>query len=301
VAGPGQVVIDVAVAPTLFVETQIRRGWGREWFHATPPYVPGAGVAGCVRTVGNGVAADWVGQRVVADMPDGGGYAERAIAPVEGLIRVPAALGLPEAAALMHDGRTALALAGDAQIRADDRVLVLAAGGGLGILLVQLARAAGARVIAAAGDKQKLRLAHKLGADVSVDYSEPGWPERVKEATHGEGPNVVFDGAGAEIGRAAFEITARGGQFSAHGAPAGAFAAIDLVEAERRGVTVRGIEAARRPLAEARQLMQQALVEGAAGRLRPVIGLTLPLERAAEAHAAIEARAVVGKTLLVIR
>lgn len=298
VAGPGQVVVDVSVAPVLFVETQIRRGWGREYFAVKPPYVPGVGMAGQVISVGEGVDPGWVGRQVVATTT--GGYAEQTVIPAEGLIPVPDGLGLREAAALLHDGTTALGLAEGARIRPGEWVLVVAVGGGLGILLVQLAHAAGARVIGAARGKRKLDLARELGADAVVDYSEPDWPERVREATGGAGPDVVFDGVGGQIGRAAFEVTARGGRFSRHGAPSGAFAAIDPQEAKRHGVTVRGIEHVQFAPADAKRLAERALSEAAAGRIRPVIGQTFPLERAADAHAAIEARGVIGKTLLLI-
>ncbi len=98
-------------------------------------------------------------------------------------------------------------------------MLVLGAGSGLGILLVQLAHGAGAQVIGAAGGKQKLDLAKELGADAIVDYTESSWSEQVLAITGGFGPDMVFDGVGGEIGKAAFEITALGGRFSAHGAP----------------------------------------------------------------------------------
>jgi len=300
VAGPGQVVIGVSVAPVLMLDAQIRGGWGDEWFGVKPPYVPGAGVAGEVISAGENVDSGWIGRRVVADTGEGGGYAEQTVAPAEGLIPVPDRLGLPEAAALLHDGRTALGLAEAAQAQPGEWVLVTAAGGGLGVLLVQLAHAAGARVIGAARGKEKLDLAREFGTDAVVDYSEPGWPERVLEATGGAGADVVFDGVGGRIGGAAFEVTARGGRFSAHGAPSGGFAEIDPQEAQRRGVTVRGIEQVQFAPADAKRLAERALSEAAAGRIRPVIGQTFPLERAADAHAAIEARGVIGKTLLLI-
>ncbi len=300
VAGPGQVVIGVSVAPVLMLDAQIRGGWGDEWFGVKPPYVPGAGVAGEVISAGENVDSGWIGRRVVADTGEGGGYAEQTVAPAEGLIPVPDRLGLPEAAALLHDGRTALGLAEAAQAQPGEWVLVTAAGGGLGVLLVQLAHAAGARVIGAARGKEKLDLAREFGTDAVVDYSEPGWPERVLEATGGAGADVVFDGVGGRIGGAAVEVTARGGRFSAHGAPSGGFAEIDPQEAQRRGVTVRGIEQVQFAPADAKRLAERALSEAAAGRIRPVIGQTFPLERAADAHAAIEARGVIGKTLLLI-
>lgn len=221
-AGPGQVVVGVSVADVLFLETQLRSGWGGEYFAVEPPYVPGDGVAGEVISIGEGADPNWVGRHVVDRTSELDGYAERAVVPAEGLIQVPDELGLPEAAALLHNGPTALGLFENAGVRPQEWVLVTAAGGGLGILLVQLARAAGARVLAAARGGRKLDLSRELGAKVVVDYSEPGWPERVREANGGAGPQVVFDGVGGKIGGAAFGVTARGGRFSTHGAPRGA-------------------------------------------------------------------------------
>lgn len=302
VARPGQVVVDVAVADTLFVDTQIRRGWGREHFTVQPPYVPGNGVAGIVSSVGDVVDPDWIGRRVVAHTGERGGhggYVERAVVSADAIVAVPAGLDLPDATAVLHDGPTAIELVDNAGIQPREWVLVLAAGGGLGILLVQLVHAAGGRVIAAARGRRKLDLVRRLGAAVVVDYSEPDWAKRVLDATGGTGPDVVFDSAGGELGRAAFDITARGGRFSAHGAPSGGFTAIDPYEAQRRRVTVRGIEQVQFAPADLKRMTERAMSEAAAGRIAPVIGQTFPLEKAADAHAAIESRDVVGKTLLV--
>jgi NADPH2:quinone reductase len=297
VAGPGEVVIGVSVPDVLFVDTQIRRGLHRKYFMVEPPYVPGAGVAGEVVSIGAGVDPGWLGGRVAA-APERGGYAEQAVASLKALIPVPDRLGLREAAALLHDGRTAIGLVESARIRPQEWVLVVAACGGLGILLVQLARAAGAQVIGAARGQRKLDVAREFGAEAVVDYTQPAWTELVREATGGPGPDVVFDGVGGQIGQAAFAITAHGGRFSAHGAPSGGFAEIDAQEAKRRAVTVRGIQHVQFAPAEGRRLTERALSEAAAGRIRPLIGQTFSLERAAEAHAAIEARAVIGKSLL---
>jgi NADPH2:quinone reductase len=300
VAGLRQVVVDVSDVPLLFIDTQIRSGMARDWFPTVPPYVPGAGVAGRVSAVGNGVNADWVGQPAVASSAEGGGYVERAVVAVDDLIAVPEGLGIAEGAALLHDGRTAVGLIDQAHVRAEEWVLVLGAGGGLGSLLVQLAHSAGARVIGAARGKQKPDLAEELGADALVDYSQSDRLEQVLAITNGDGADMVFDGVGGEIGVAAFEITARDGRFSSHGAPSGGFAQIDAKEADERHITVRGIEHVQFAPADGKRLTERAMAEAVAGRIRPVIGQTFPLERAAEAHAAIEGRDVIGKTLLVI-
>lgn len=177
VAGPGEVVIAVAVAPVLFLDTQIRAGMWRDWFPVRPPYVPGSGVAGTVVSIGTGVKSAWAGRRVVASTP-AGGYLEQAVMPTGQLIPVPERVGLAEAAALLHDGRTAFALVQATLPRADEWVLVVGAAGGLGVLLVQLAHQAGARVIGAARGEKKLALITEIGADAVVDYSGPDWAAR---------------------------------------------------------------------------------------------------------------------------
>lgn len=299
-AGPGHAVVSVSVADILFLETMLRSGWGGEYFKMKPPYVPGFGVAGTVRAVGEGVDASWVGRRVASHTQHGGGCAELAVVRADRMIAIPEGLGDREAAALLHDGPTALSLMDAAKIRRDQVVLVMAAAGGLGILLVQLAHAAGARVIGAARGPQKLRVVEEMGADEVVDYSESDWTDRVHQLTDGRGVDVVFDGAGGALGAAAFGLTAPGGQFSAHGAPSGGFASVDLRLAEERGITVRGIQNVQLPDAELRRLTERVLAEAVAGHLRPVIGRTFPLAEAASAHAAIGAREIVGKALLVV-
>ncbi|WP_438870697.1 zinc-binding dehydrogenase [Paractinoplanes ovalisporus] len=300
VAGPGQAVVDVAVAGISFVETQIRRGVDK--WHERPrlPYVPGGLVAGQVSAVGADVDSAWLGRRVVAGTGETGGFAERAVAQADALFPVPDDLGLQEAVALFSDGSTALGLVETAKVSPDEWVLVEAAAGGVGSLLVQLARAAGARVVGTARGGRKLDLIRTLGADAVVDYSEPDWTDRVLDATGGAGPDVVFDGVGGEIGRAAFEATARGGRFSVHGAASGEVTAVDPARASMKDVTVIGIEQLFDFGPQVAQWAQRMMELAAEGVVRPFIGQTFPLERAAEAHAAIEKRTAVGKTLLLM-
>jgi NADPH2:quinone reductase len=300
-AGPGQVVIATVAADVLLVDTMIRAGRGVDFFPVRPPYVPGNGVAGQVVAVGDGVDRSWTGRAAVARTGaagGSGGYAERAVVPAADLIPVPPGLGPHGAAALLHDGATAFGLLELAVIKPGEWVLVTAAGGGMGVLLVQLARAAGGRVIGAARGRAKLDLVRDQGAEAALDYSEPGWTARVRELTAGRGADAVFDGAGGRLGQAAFEVTAPGGRFSAHGMSDGGFARLDAQEAARRGITVYGIEQHQHQPATFRRLAAAALAQAAAGRLQPVIGQTFPLDRAVDAHAALEARATLAKTLL---
>jgi NADPH2:quinone reductase len=295
VAGAGQVVVDVELASIHFVETQVRAGRSPNPAMAPSlPAVPGNGVGGVVAEVGPGVDRALLGTTVITATGGSGGYAERATAGAEGLIAVPDGVALADAVALLADGRTALALLRTAGVRPGETVLVEAAAGGVGSLLVQLARGAGARVVAAAGDPRKLEIAGGLGASACVDYSTPGWAGGV-----GEEVDVVFDGVGGDVAREAFGLLRAGGRFCAFGLSSGTFAPISDAEAAARGVTV--IRGFRVSPEESVALAREALAEAAAGRLRPLVGQTFPLERAADAHAAIESRATVGKTLLIVR
>lgn len=143
VAGPDEVVIAVDHIDTLFVQTQIRAGAFGEYFDVAPPYVPGGGVSGTVVSTGAEVdPAVWAGRRVIAAV-DPGSYASLAAVPVDHLVPVPDAVGLREAAALVHDAVTALALLDLTALKAGETVLITGASGGMGTLLVQLARSRG--------------------------------------------------------------------------------------------------------------------------------------------------------------
>ncbi|WP_089958758.1 zinc-binding dehydrogenase [Lentzea xinjiangensis] len=297
VAGPGQVVVGLVAADVIFLDTLLRRGWGLEFFPTHPPYVPGGGGAGHVLSVGEGVDPAWVGRHVIARGP--GGYAERIAFPAEDLVAVPDGLDPLRAAAVVHDGVTALNFARRAGIREGERVLVAAATGGAGSLLVQLARDAGARVVAAARGEEKLALARELGAELAVDYSSDGWQQQVRDAVGGV--DLAFDGAGGPLGRAVFETVVPGGRFLTYGTSDG-FADIDPMAAEQRQVRVDT------PLAEGppspalvRELLAEALSLVARGRIRPVIGATYPLAQAEKAHRSLEERTTLGKSLLEIQ
>jgi NADPH:quinone reductase len=291
-AEPDEVVIEVEFASVTFVETQVRAGRPpHPSMLPTLPAILGNGVGG---TVSEG--SPWAGRQVVASLNGTGGYAERAVSPVARLIGIPDGLATRDAVALLADGRTALALVRHADLRAGETVLVEAAGGGVGTLLVQIARRAGARVVALAGQPRKLALARDLGADVTVDYSHDGWERQVRDLA-GQ-VDVVFDGVGGDIGLAAFGLLGAGGRFCPFGMASGSFAPVPPDLARDRQVTVRaGAGGSPEELAE---LARTALAEAAAGRLRPVVGQEFELAEAARAHAAIEARQTVGKTLLAV-
>ena len=290
--GPGQALIEVVFANITFVETQFRAN-GVGPFKPELPMIPGNGVGGLVTAVGPGADAALVGRRVVSGTGGSGGYAERVAVDAAGVVQVPDGMELDTAVALMADGRTAVLLVRRAEVRGGERVLVEAAAGGVGILLCQLARAAGAQVVAAAGGPRKVQVARDQGADVAVDYLEPGWTDAVGDV------DVVFDGVGGDTARAAFDLLDPGGRMVSFGLASGAWASVPEDAAAERGVTI--VRLPRATPEELRAATETALAEGAAGRLRPVIGQRFPLDRAGAAHAAIESRATIGKTLLVAR
>jgi NADPH:quinone reductase len=295
VPGPVQALVDVDLASITFVETQVRAG--RPPNTAMLPRLPailGNGVGGVVAAVGADADPGLAGRRVITTTGGSGGYAERAVAETSWRIEVPEELSLADAVALLADGRTAVALARAAGLLPGQTILVEAAAGGVGSLLVQLARNAGARVVAAAGGQRKVNVAAGLGADVAVDYSLPGWADQVRAAAGAV--DVVFDGVGGEPGRTALGLLRDGGRFCAFGMASGSFAQLTGDGAAGRGIEV--IRGAPVGPAQMRELSAEALALAAAGRLKPLVGQTFPLDRAAEAHAAIEARATIGKTLL---
>ena len=309
-AGAGEAVVSVGAANVMFLDTLIRSGWGRDYFPERPPYVPGGGVAGTVAAVGAGVDPERVGVDVLAETggrdPEtgrgrdaAGGYAERALVSAATLRRIPAGVRQHDALAVFADGPTALSVAAAAEYAPGQRVLILAATGGAGSLGVQLARNAGAEVIAAVSGPRKQELARSLGAAHAVDYTAPGWIGHVRALVGAAGVDTVIDGAGGAKGEAAFPLTAEGGRFITYGSAEGAFSEADASEAKRRNIAVTGLFDLDLGGADGhRRAVEESLRLIADGQLAPHIGQTFPLDQAAEAHRALESRTALGKVLL---
>jgi NADPH2:quinone reductase len=177
VPGPGQVRVAVAAAGVHLIDTSIRKGVvGGPFPLPRLPMTPGREVAGVVDVVGDGVGSEWLGRRVVAHLGQAsGGYAELAVAPVRSLHEVPVDLPFGQAVAMIGTGRTVLAVLEMADLKPDDVVVVSAAAGGMGALLVQAAKNVGAYVVGLAGGPEKVALVRGLGADEVVDYRGDGW------------------------------------------------------------------------------------------------------------------------------
>ena len=300
-AGPGQVRIAVAAAGVHLIDTTIRAGVQRGPMPLPDlPAIPGREVAGVVDALGPQVDARWLGRRVVAHLgPASGGYAELAVREADALHPVPDGLADDAAVAMIGTGRTALAVLEVARLTDQDVVLVTAAAGGLGSLLVQAARNAGAAVVGVAGGAAKVARVRQLGVTVAVDYSAPDWSDAVREALDGREVTVTLDGVGGTLGRGALELLGVGGRLILFGWSSGEATELSVDDLYSRGLTVSaaiGARIARRP-GGLRDLEERALAAAADGSLAPLVQ-RFALAQAAAAHSAIENRATVGKTVL---
>ncbi|PNG16781.1 zinc-binding dehydrogenase [Streptomyces cahuitamycinicus] len=302
VPGPGQVRIAVHAAGVHLLDAALREGMpGGPAAEPTPlPTIPGREVAGVVESLGAGVAESWLGKQVVAHLgfvP--GGYAELAVTEAERLHEIPANLDFAQAVAMIGTGRTAMGILQFADLGPDSVVVVPAAAGGLGTLLVQYARNAGATVVGLAGGPEKTARVQAGGADLAVDYKEPGWPAKVRAHLGGRTATIVFDGVGGDIAREAVALLGPGGKhivfgWSGEGIRDGGPYLVDGVSEEVLGPVMLGKAAGPDPL---RTLELRALAEAAAGRLTPAVQ-RFPLSEAAAAHRALETRGTTGKVVL---
>ncbi|AXG79413.1 zinc-binding dehydrogenase [Streptomyces paludis] len=322
VPGPGQVRIAVAAAGVHLVDTALREGiqLGPMPAPTTLPTIPGREVAGTVESLGAGVARSWLGKRVVTHLgmvP--GGYAELAVADTTRLHEIPEVLDEAAAVAMIGTGRTTMGILQFTDLGAGDIVLVTAAAGGIGTLLVQYAKNVDAVVIGLAGGPAKVARVTENGADLAVDYTAPDWPERVRTylggmydgtqhlSTHNGDRRaaVVFDSVGGAIGRAAVELLGKGGKhvvfgWSGKGPHDGTPLTFTPEELAERGITsetVLGPVMLDKAGGDIRTLEDRALAEAEAGRLRPAVQ-RFPLADAARAHRALETRGTMGKVVL---
>jgi NADPH2:quinone reductase len=194
---PGEVVIEVEAAALNFFDILLCRGEYQE--KPELPFTPGGEVSGTVREVGESVGMQ-AGQHVIATPPlPRGGFAEEVAVPASSVFPIPESMPFENAAALPITYQTAhVALHHRARLKAGETVLVHAGAGGVGSAAIQLAKAAGARVIATAGGPEKGEICRKLGAEIAIDYREENFIEVVKEATEGRGADVVFDPVGGD-------------------------------------------------------------------------------------------------------
>ncbi|MEV5882600.1 zinc-binding dehydrogenase [Streptomyces sp. NPDC052020] len=299
--GPGQVRVAVRAAGVHLLDTALREGM-RGPLPELPalPTVPGREVAGVVDALGEGAPGTWLGKRVVAHLGFApGGYAELAVTDAGRLHEIPANLDFAQAVAMIGTGRTTMGIVQFAEVGPDSVALVPAAAGGIGTLLVQYAKNAGATVIGLAGGPEKTARVAAGGADLAVDYKDPAWPHKVRAHLGGRTVTIVFDGVGGDAAREAVALLGPGGKhlvfgWSAEGLRGGEPYLVDGVSEQVLGPVMLHKAGGADPM---RTLELRALTEAARGRLTPAVH-RFPLAEAAAAHRALENRGTTGKVVL---
>jgi len=295
--GPGQLVVEVRLAGVAFGDVIVRSGR----YPLPLPWIPGLEVAGQVVAAGPDADESLIGQTVVATTAgQRGGYAERAKVTAAYTFPVPDGLDLDVALAVFQAGALARGLLSAMRLRASDTVLITAAAGRIGSLLVQTAKAAGATVIGAAS-REKLAAVKEFGADHAINYGAAGWPDQVRELTGGRGATLVLDAVGGATTASALAAVADGtGRVGLYGYASGTWPTLDIQAVTRRGLTLSGPlgMVIRESDARQRDDAEQALAAAARGELTPRIHARFPLDRAADAHRELEARRSVGAIVL---
>ncbi|MCA9971837.1 MAG: quinone oxidoreductase [Anaerolineales bacterium] len=295
--GPDEVRVKIEAAGVNYIDTYHRRGQ----YAQDRPFTPGMEGGGVVDTVGAGVLTLAPGDRVAYAMQIGA-YAECAIVPASRLVTLPDGVSTELAAAVMLQGMTAHYLTHSAYpIQSGDTVLVHAAAGGVGLLLVQLAKLRGARVIGTTSTPEKAALARAHGADEVILYTETDFETAVRDLTKDEGVHAVYDGVGKDTFRRGLDCLRPRGYMVLYGQASGPVAPIDPQILNQKGSLFLTRPSLRHYAADQAELTRRAEdLFGwiAAGELRVHVGRTYPLADAAAAHADLEGRRTTGKLLL---
>lgn len=300
--GQGEVLIKVAAAAINRPDVLQRQGK-----YPPPPGAPdtlGLDVAGTVVAVGPGVSSPKVGEQVCA-LVAGGGYAEYAVAPAPQCMPVPKGFSMAEAASLPETYFTVWTNVFDrGRLKAGETFLVHGGASGIGTTAIQLAKAMGARVFATAGTAEKCAACEKLGAEKAVNYKTEDWVEIIKQATGGEGVDVILDMVGGDYTPKNLELLRTEGRVVQIAFLRGNKTQIDLNPIMRKRLTLTGSTLRPRSVAEkgeiAAALRARVWPLFESGKLKPVIHASFPLARAADAHAMMDADQHTGKIVLTV-
>lgn len=294
----GEVRVKVAATGLNFIEIYQRRGQ----YQGQLPFTPGGEFAGTVDAVGGGVTEFQVGD-AVATASGTGGYAEYAVAPAAKLVHVPPGISLEMAAAVMLQGMTAHYLARNTYpLKPGDTALVHAAAGGVGQILVQIAKKCGARVIATVSNEEKAKIARRLGADEVILYTSEDFEAEVKRLTDGKGLEVVYDGVGKETFAKGLNCLKPRGYMVLYGQASGPVEPINPQLLNQKGALFLTRPTLGYYIATREELMQRAgdlFRWMKAGELTVRIDRTFPLKEASAAHVYMEGRSTKGKVLLI--
>jgi NADPH2:quinone reductase len=296
----GEVLIEIKAASLNFPDLLIVQN--KYQMKPSLPFVPGSEYAGIVQAIGEGVKHLQVGQ-AVACLSGTGGFGSHTIAPAALCMPLPPGFPMVDAAAFMMIYATSHhALIDRAALKAGEAVLVLGAAGGVGTSAIQIAKAAGAHVIAAASTDEKCALCKSIGADATINYSSENLREALKTLTQGKGPDVVYDPVGGDFAEPAFRSIAWRGRYLVVGFAAGPIPSLPLNLALLKGASIVGVFwgdfAKREPKASAAALAELAQWYGQ-GKIKPVIDRTMPMAELKAAYAHMGSRGVMGKLVMV--
>ncbi len=303
VPGPGEVLVEIKAASLNFPDLLIVQN---KYQHKPPlPFVPGSEYAGIVRAVGEDVRHPRIGQSV-ACLSGTGGFGTHAIAPAARCMVLPDGFDHVDAAAFIMIYATSWhALMDRGQLKKGETVLILGAAGGVGTAAIQIAKAAGARVVAAASSDEKCAICKSIGADITINYTAHPLPgafrDAIKAATGGKGPDVIYDPVGGDFAEPAFRSIAWRGRYLVVGFAAGDIPALPLNLTLLKGASLVGVFwgdfARREPDANAR-MMDELNAWYAQGLIKPVVDRTLPMAELKAAYAYMGSRGVKGKLVM---
>jgi NADPH2:quinone reductase len=299
VAGPGQVVIDVKAAGVNFPDVLIIQGK----YQVKPelPFTPGNELSGVVSALGDGVSNVKVGDKVIAFTAQGA-FAQQVAAPAQAVMPMPPGMDFDTAAALtLTYGTSHHAVVDRAGLKAGETMLVLGAAGGVGLAAIEIGKALGARVIAAASSDEKLAVCREHGADATINYSKEDLREAIKAATGGKGPDVVYDPVGGAYSEPAFRSIGWRGRYLVVGFANGEIPKLPLNLVLLKGASLVGVfwgDFVRREPKANLAAMQQLLGWMAEGKIKPRISGRYALADTAAALNAMAARKVTGKVVI---
>ncbi len=297
--GPGEVVVEVKASAVTFPDTLMLED--KYQFKAPPPYVPGGEVAGVVAALGEGVENLSVGDRAVGGLGVTGGFAELAIVPAAGARVLPDSVGFGESTGLNYAyGTTLYGLEHRGDLKEGESLLILGAGGNVGLSAVELGKLMGARVIAAASTEEKLDLCRERGADETINYATENLKERAKELTDGKGVDVIYDCVGGDYAESALRAIGWEGRFLVIGFTAG-IPSIPLNLTLLKSCQIVGVfygaMTSRDP--ELRDAISQKLIDlTASGELRPHVSARYSLDEAGQALRSLMDRTARGKVVI---
>jgi len=299
IAGRGEILVDIRAAGLNFPDVLLVGG--QYQVKTPPPFIPGHEAAGIVAAVGEGADRFAVGDRVIITPPTGA-FAERCAVPEPLAMPIPEGLDFGQAAGFTITYSTSYhALCQHAALRAGETVLVLGAAGGVGITAVEIAKALGARVIAAASSEEKLAFARQAGADETINYSSASLRDAVKELTKGKGVDVVYDPVGGELAQMALRSLAWHGRYLVIGFACGEIPDFPANIALLKEASIIGVwwgTWSNHNPGESLQNMVELAAMVESGKLKPRVTESYPLEHYADAFSAITERRARGKVVL---